>query len=278
MTEDDIFAAAKSRWNRLADQAAAVPVVALCGVVAPSGATGVKSQGDAGWTLSFDLAAWRLPQGEIRSTQLLVRRQVTDEELGRLRAAIAPYAVVRLRARIVVDESNGTTAAFLESFEGVETEDSELTAFADRLHQPVTLEDSRLGRFTLDRGVDRFMADVVWNGVRASLSLSAVAVEEARAALVTAHALWADGPEWDRRVRGLASRDLLALKNESWLEEGELALTASEFAARMEIESIWVASDGSFEFWYADGDLFWGHAIEIRGALSEGPTDATIAG
>jgi hypothetical protein len=112
MTNDqDVFAASKARWSRLADLAAAAPVIALSGVVDPRGAAGVKSQGEAAWTLTFDLVAWRGPDGDVRSTRIVVRRQVTDEELRRLRAEIVPYAVVCLRARIVVDEADGTTAA-----------------------------------------------------------------------------------------------------------------------------------------------------------------------
>lgn len=278
MTDDDIFEAAKSRWRRLADLAAASPVAALSGVVAASGAAGVRSQGDAAWTLTFDLAAWRTPHSEVHSTRLVVRRTVSDEELRRLRAEIDSYAVVRLRARVVVDVSNGTTAAFLETLEGAETNDAELTALADRLRQPVSFDDARLGKFTLDRRIDVFSADVDWNGARASLSLSADTVEAAGAAIPTAHSLWASQREWDLRVRNFAARELLALKNESWLDEGESAVTMSEFAARMQIESISIDVGGSFEFWFADGDLFFGHAIRVSGTLAQGPTDAGIAG
>jgi hypothetical protein len=55
-------------------------------------------------------------------------------------------------------------------------------------------------------------------------------------------------------------------------------LTAGEFKKRMALDSITVVPDGSFEFWHNDGDLFWGHLIQIRGNVTEGPTDASIAG
>jgi hypothetical protein len=71
---------------------------------------------------------------------------------------------------------------------------------------------------------------------------------------------------------------LLPLKNESWLAEGEVDVTADQFKGRMALESITVHPDGSFEFWHNDGDLFWGHSIQISGCLSKGPTGADIPG
>lgn len=46
----------------------------------------------------------------------------------------------------------------------------------------------------------------------------------------------------------------------------------------MTLEGISVDPDGSFDFWHNDGDLFWGHAIQISGSLVEGPTLANIPG
>jgi hypothetical protein len=142
----------------------------------------------------------------------------------------------------------------------------------------VKFDDSELGRFTLNRRVDWFVADVRWNETNAELALSAGTIEEARAALVTAHALWTNQPDWDRRVRGYAAEELLPLKNESWLDEDESELTEAADEGRMMIKTITVDVDGSFGFWFADGDLFWGHAIHVDGSLTDGPTNAQIAG
>ena len=45
----------------------------------------------------------------------------------------------------------------------------------------------------------------------------------------------------------------------------------------MKLQSIVFYPDGDFNFWYDDGDLFWGHSIAISGNL-EGLKDADIPG
>ena len=40
----------------------------------------------------------------------------------------------------------------------------------------------------------------------------------------------------------------------------------------MTLESIAVYPDGKLEFWFDDGDLFFGHWMSVSGNLSDGPT------
>ena len=47
---------------------------------------------------------------------------------------------------------------------------------------------------------------------------------------------------------------------------------------RMELESIEIRADGSFEFWFADGDMFYGHSIHVSGDMEHGPDDAAMEG
>ncbi len=93
-----------------------------------------------------------------------------------------------------------------------------------------------------------------------------------------AEVLWSDPFMWKKRIDQYAVRELLDLKNGTWLEEGEAELTADQFIARMKLESIMISSDGKFEFWHDDGDLFWGHAIQVSGNVKDGPTQADIPG
>ena len=71
-------------------------------------------------------------------------------------------------------------------------------------------------------------------------------------------------------------RELLPLKNDAWRDEDEPRLSPAQFAARITLQS--VNAYGSFGFWHDDGDLFWGHSVQVTGNLKEGPKDADIPG
>lgn len=60
-----------------------------------------------------------------------------------------------------------------------------------------------------------------------------------------------------------AAEMLLTLKNETWLQEDESPLTREQFVGRLRLQSISFKSDGSFEYFFEDGDIFWGHCIVV---------------
>ena len=274
--EADIFAEAERRHRQLFEQLEAAPISEVVAVIGPSGPGAGRSPGEDLWTMSFDFEAWRAAGNEIQMRRLTVRRMVTHEELKRFQEIIVPYEVVRVKARVVVDSVLGSPQALLETFLGRETLDAELSDFAELRQKPVTLEDPLLGTFTLDRRVDWFSGPVVWAGESIILNLSESA--DVQDALKTAHALWQNPSEWNRRVRNFAVAELLPLKNDFWLDEGEFELTPEEFKERMTLESITVNADGTFDFWHDDGDLFLGHSIQIGGSLADGPIYADIPG
>ncbi len=154
----DTFAEVKLRRKRLFEQLATAPAVTVLGVVAPSGAGGSKLRGDEFWTFQFALDAWRIDTGKVQTRPLTIQREVTDEVLKRYRGQIAPYAVLRIHARIVADSLLGTPQGLLENVIGIETSDRELNDFAGQLQVPVTHVDPILGIFTLNRRASCFLA------------------------------------------------------------------------------------------------------------------------
>lgn len=71
---------------------------------------------------------------------------------------------------------------------------------------------------------------------------------------------------------------LLEIKNQSWLDEDEEPLTAEQFKTCMTLESLVISSDGGVQFYYNDGDLFWGHCILIIIDSSDRFVKAEISG
>ena len=160
--------------------------------------------------------------------------------------------------------------------------DPDLKAILEEQKKPVTLWADGLGTFTLDRRVKWFAAEVDWLGTQVSLSFDQEDEEKMKKSQNTARALLAGAADWDRRVRERAADELLELAND-WSqdmdEDGEAAeVTREQFIQRMELEAIEVRADGSFQFWFGDGELFCGHSIWVSGGLENGPDEANMEG
>jgi hypothetical protein len=85
-------------------------------------------------------------------------------------------------------------------------------------------------------------------------------------------------PIFTTLAKDFAATQLLELKNESWLEEDEKSLSSEQFKQRMHLDTIMFRPDASVEFWYADGDLFWGHSIVVYMDRKNSFTAAQIEG
>ena len=165
---------------------------------------------------------------------------------------------------------------------GVTDSDHKLSELAFELQQPKTIQDDAFGTLVFDKSVGWYETDVAWGTVGIRLYATPDDDDDddgsVMASLDVAKALWQEQVTWNRRIRAYAIQELLPLKNESWLEDDEDALTPEAFEARMTLESITVYPDGSFDFEHDDGNLFLGHSIQVCGNLSEGPNDADIPG
>ena len=96
--------------------------------------------------------------------------------------------------------------------------------------------------------------------------------------LTIARELWGRQDMWDDRIRDFAASKLLKLKNDSWLQEGEEPVTKELFKASLTPENITVIGKDLFDFYFHDGDLFWGHYILVSGDLQNGPRLARLEG
>ncbi len=142
----------------------------------------------------------------------------------------------------------------------------------------MTFEDSQFGTLILDRRINAYRGKAIWNRVEVEISIHKDETGEIEGGLRTLRQLWQDQGTWAERIGNYAAQQLLRLKNDNWLDEDEAPLSADEFMARLRLECISIDQEGSFTFWHNDGDLFWGHSVEICGNLRDGPTFADIPG
>lgn len=275
---NDEIAQAEARMKRHREQLAASPIVEVLGVVSPSGVGAGRSGKQELWDLLMTLNPWRVPGGKLEPKVLSVNRPVTEAELRHYQEVLKPYSVVRLKVHLGKLPDLDFPEALLEEVVDVDRSDAELNEKAAELQQPVKFDDPTLGTFTLDRSVDWFAAEAEWLGTPVRLSLSATEPAEIENALKTAHSLWKEQETWNQRILDYAVKELLSLKNGTWPDEDESEVTADQFKARMKLEAVTIDPDGAFEFWHDDGDLFWGHSIQVAGDIGKGLKDAGIRG
>ena len=79
------------------------------------------------------------------------------------------------------------------------------------------------------------------------------------------------------KVKDYTVHKLLKLKNDLWIEEDEKEVTKKDFKDRMKFTSLYVFSE-SANFYFDDGDLFWGHTIEVTINQNLEFIDANIVG
>jgi hypothetical protein len=252
----------------------------VVGVVHPLGAGGGRAGTETLWTLRFSFSVWRRIGGEIEERQLSIQRpNLSDAELRAMMESIKPYDILRVHLRFdAIERVPDVLQGELIEVLGKESSDDELNTRAEQLRQPVTVEHPFFGTVTLNRALNWYEAALPWNSRITRLYLSREGCEKEQELFEIARRLWDQQKRWDKRIRDYAVEKLLGLKNDLWLGEDEKEFTPARFKARMTVESITVYPDGSFEFTYDDGNLFWGHVIQVSGMISGGLTHAGIAG
>jgi hypothetical protein len=215
----------------------------------------------------FELAAWRHAGQPIVNHALTILRAVGN--VGESFSDFEMGAVHRIQVLLSEDL---TRAIFSKSIDS--PADPELEAIAVQLKQPVIVHTERFGPLTLDRRINWFEGSVNWNGQIVSLHIEPDENLDLTNQLQTAETLFANSLEWDANVKKFAVQEKLDLAKD-WQEE---EITEEDFLARMTLETISIKPEGEFEFWHDDGDLFWGHSIQIWGSLKEGLTGSDIPG
>ena len=229
-------------------------------ILAVTGANGFGG-GRAGkeklWRASIGLTAWMEEDSpDIHRGEFVLSTIADDQLLEHLQRRVPRDFIIKFKGRVSED---GQRLLLLDLPEPAF--DPDLKAILEEQKKPVTFWEEGLGTFTLNRQVDWFETELDWLGAEISLVFDQ---DENRAdCVMNAKALLADAAGW--------SQDMDE-------DGGAVEITREQFVERMELESIEVRADGSFQFWFGDGDLFYGHSIWVSGDLENGPNDAAMEG
>jgi hypothetical protein len=253
--------------------------IEIIGVVQPPGAGGGKNGKEELWSLIFSVHPWKREGGPLDSRKLrLVQDGFTKDQLSQSMGSIEPYTVVRARIRLYASRPNMLLSAEVLEVRSWNDADAELHAIASTQQKPIVLAHPLFGQLTFDRGRNSFQVTLRLAGKLIEVSIRAADEVPDPALLAIAERFWKDAADWDHRLREFAAAQLIELKNDTWLQEDEKPLTEAKFIKKLTPNSMGFAPPDRFTIYYNDGDIFWGHAIEIRGTLSKGPQSADIAG
>lgn len=251
----------------------------IAGVVTPLGPFGFSTR-EHGWMLGFHVNPWRLLDGPLNFTELRVTKPMPREQIDAAKAGLAATSVVSLLIRDLEPTERGTHIARLEEVAVFNTSDHEMEAAAAELRLPVALHTETLGMLRLDRRINIFEGEVTYLGRSVQLSIPAAqnSSEIDAGALSVAIQLVANLPHVDRAATQFAASRLTQPKNDSWLEEDENDVSEREFQQRLVLTAIEAEAEGGISLFYDDGNLFFGHPIDVRGVVTGEFHEASISG
>lgn len=244
----------------------------VTGLIDLQGASGFAEGDD--WGLLFNFVAYKIGKGDILHEELTVTMKVSEKKLDKCLKKIDALSVIKVKGKLRGERGNKS----LEVTKLIERRlaDEPFEAIARELRKPVIFKSKVFGMLRFDRRVDCFDGVVKWRGCKVRLSLFVEDQFPIREAEKFAKKVWKDQDFWDKRILAFATKKLLKLKNESWLDEGEKPLKKKKFLKKLVLCSISLYRGGAFEFNYDAGDLFYGHQVTVSCDLKKGPTDASI--
>lgn len=249
-------------------------------VLAVTGAdpfTSGQEEGEGLRPASIGLTAWMEEDGDqLHRGDFRLEALADDRLMEYLRQRVPRDFILKCRVRLSLD---GSRLLMLELPQpGF---DPDLKAILDEQKKPVTFWAEGLGTFALNRALGWFEAEADWLGSPIRLDLDRD--EDREKCLSHLRALMEGQAGWDERLRTCAARDLLDLAND-WASDGGCEehepeeITREQFMERLEPDAVQISGDGSFDFWFNDGALFWGHSIHVTGSLEGGPEKAEMEG
>jgi len=278
------------RIEKLKKELLAQPDTIITGVLGLDTPTKGWSRDDNYWSLHFRLLAWKESGGKLNNSKLFVSKYLAEggindskakglaeAQLGEIKAKVMKESLVQLKVKVVKNSVYGDARAMLIAILDPPV-DEELQSVLDKLNIPIEIKHPVFGVFELNKSVDWLEGHIKWVGASVRVNVAQDKKGETESSFNTLESLYNDSDNWSKKITDYAVSQLLELKNDTWQEEGQGKVSASQFAETMTLESITVHPDGKFDFWHDDGGLFLGHAIQISGSLSKGPDFSDIPG
>ena len=257
---------------------------------------GYKEHGMLVPSLKF-IASVNLQTGELSQERGVLQWMIPDNNQEGWGFDFEQFQIYRIRAR--KHKSTQNYYLLLEILEE-NVSDPQLAPIKEHVSTPVTIEDSALGTFLLDREYSWFEGAADWLGTECQIYLITDEEDGETAKKAYAHfqTLYQDRAAWDDKFRQSAADELLELANDwydpdSYYEDDnddetcenlddskddEMPIQRDEFLRRLSIETIEIGAEGSMTVYYDADEMFTDHAIVIYAEIDGKITSADIIG
>lgn len=236
------------------------------------------------------LAVVDVATGELSEKKCSLNWQMTEEEKNKGKMfKIYGETIYRLRVQDSlpfisfgdVEIPRGNTLWVRKVLER-DCREERLEKILAKFRQPVMLRLDTGEELVLEKSLGMFSGEGYWNNEECHINMD---VDEegsvtAKDALKTWKQLIADCQEWDDKARKFAAEELTDNANDWAQDEDENVkeITKEDFAKRLSISEVCVSTDGDFEIYYDDDDMFFGHVVIVSGNIETGIEDACMAG
>ncbi|MDX8363030.1 DUF2262 domain-containing protein [Cytobacillus sp. IB215316] len=174
---------------------------------------------------------------------------------------------------------NGVTEEEIEQcFLNISTTVINTPKLQKKSSENANIEHNTIGTFIFDKRHQWFVKNYQTPKYKLELVINTFNRKSAKRMLPIIHKILNKLDVINLNAREFASKKLLEVKNNDWLEDGEGFITKDDFISSMLIYTIIFNEKGDFELWYNDDSLFGGHDITIYINKKGKPKRAVISG
>lgn len=225
---------------------------------------GLSEIGEVGGVLRFHfcLDALKFPDGSLYKKEVVVRGAGSEEFLRSFKLPIKPKSIIKIKIKFTEEFEIGAQA-LLEEVIDYNYSDDELVKFRDYLEKPLVIIAPNVGKMTYDRKLNWFSGSKFVFPRKVEITLSPKSEDTPEELYPKLEAVAKNLGKLNRSAKRFASDSLLELKNSGWVENWYERVNPLLFKLRMSLNSVSINDDNTFEFWYNDGGLFYGHSIKV---------------
>lgn len=241
-------------------------------LVGANGVSGGKIGNEEYWVAAVHYIAMK-ENGVLQNKKGRLEQKFTYDDLHTLQGKVKANSIIKAKVR----QGEGDRLLLVELLEYKE-KDQELETLLQEQMKDIFYKHPYFGKLKLDKRVHWFAGKMDWHNNKVRFNVDQDEPEKMDKALVLAQQIFEQKEKWDREAKDFAAEKLLELKNDTWLDDGEETLTKEQFTGKLTLTDFSINPEGEFEFWFDDGDTFWGHAILVDGSVGKGFADASIQG